>query len=674
MAKRLVACAILWGFCTVLSAQAPAKVDFGRDIQPLFRTHCYSCHGPSQQLNGFRLDRRRDAMPNRVGANGARIVAGNGAGSRLYLKLIGTAPGLQMPPTGALGAEEINLIKTWIDQGAEWPDALAGDAPSPARDPRAARLMEPLRNGDRPTFRKLLREDPKAANAQGPGGSTPLMYGALYGDADSVRLLLSAGGDPNIRNDARATALMWAVEDAEKTRLLLEHGADANARSEDGQTPLLLAAGQAGSGAVVKLLLDHGAELKGPAVLGRAALAGDEALMRMLIERGADMKPLPLDLAVRANCVPCVDLLMNSASREDLNRAMAVAARRGDSGMIQRLLDGGADASGASPRPAAAADPASPAPEAAGKPAASVRAAVERSIPVLQRTDVAFLKNAGCVSCHNNSLTEMTVAAARKNKLPVDETISRSQLAAIGAYLESWRERVLQGIAIPGDVDTIGYILAGLAAANYGPDPATDALARFLKRRQTPDGGWRIASQRPPIESSDFEATAVALRAMQVYAPKPLRAEYEKAIQRGAAWLAKGQPQSTEDRVFQLLGLAWAGGYKEVIRKAASDLLAAQRSDGGWSQLPSLASDAYATGQALTALLKAGAVSATDAPYKRGVQFLLSTQFEDGSWYVRTRTQPVQPYFDNGFPHGHDQFISAAATNWATMALAAAAR
>jgi len=48
---------------------------------------------------------------------------------------------------------------------------------------------------------------------------------------------------------------------------------------------------------------------------------------------------------------------------------------------------------------------------------------------------------------------------------------------------------------------------------------------------------------------------------------------------------------------------------------------------------------------------------------------LLNTQMEDGSWYVKTRALAVQPYFDNGFPHGVDQWISAAGTSWATMAL-----
>ena len=85
-----------------------------------------------------------------------------------------------------------------------------------------------------------------------------------------------------------------------------------------------------------------------------------------------------------------------------------------------------------------------------------------------------------------------------------------------------------------------------------------------------------------------------------------------------------------------------------------------------------MTSDAYATGQALVALAESGALATTDLAYKRGVQFLLSTQFEDGSWFVKTRAIALQPLFEIGFPHGRDQWISAAGTNWAAMALARA--
>ena len=80
--------------------------------------------------------------------------------------------------------------------------------------------------------------------------------------------------------------------------------------------------------------------------------------------------------------------------------------------------------------------------------------------------------------------------------------------------------------------------------------------------------------------------------------------------------------------------------------------------------------DAYATGQVLVALQQSGAVSVADPAYRRGTQFLLQTQLADGSWFVQSRSLPVQPFFESGFPHGRSQFISCAATGWATAALA----
>jgi squalene cyclase len=98
------------------------------------------------------------------------------------------------------------------------------------------------------------------------------------------------------------------------------------------------------------------------------------------------------------------------------------------------------------------------------------------------------------------------------------------------------------------------------------------------------------------------------------------------------------------------------------------ELLAIQHADGGWSDIQPMGSTAYATGRALVALQTAG-LSTSDPAYQRGVQFLLNTQQEDGSWYVKTRALGFQPYFDNGFPYAYDQWISAAGTSWATMAL-----
>ena len=742
MWKRLFAVAALVVGVSAgrFSAQTPENVDFVRDVQPIFRQNCYGCHGPRQQNNNLRLDRRRDAMR---GGTIAVIGPGSSESSHLYLRLVGkdTRPGQTMPPTGPLTTPQIATIKAWIDQGAEWPDAASGDAPPSPPDARATRLMNALRTGDTHTF-KAIAAEPNVGSLQGPGGSTPLMFAVLYGDVAAVRLLLDGGADPNVRNEAGATALMWAVKDLEKTTVLIAHGADVNAKSDDRRTPLLIASGLQGAAPVVTLLIAHGADVnaRAPSLGGdttpiiEAAASGNETQFRLLMDHGADVNaagPPVLGLAMRAQCVACVELIlktMNPAlltptmviggpplgpalatpmllergadinARDPLGRTLLMLAAASDAlpvDVVKMLLAKGVDVNATCPttgetalsiaklrghtpivdllvKAGANEAPPPPMPTAKPAPAPSIRAALDRSLPLLQRNDETFLKKAGCVSCHNNTLTAVSVATARKQGLAVDNQIAQHQLTTIGNYIDTWRDRALQGNGIPGDADTVSYILLGLAAENFPADAATDAMASFLLQKQFADGGWRIFAHRPPIESSDIEVTALSMRAIQLYAPKAGRADYDRGVQRAAAWLAQAAPVSTEDHALRLLGLSWVGAGKDVVRASARALIAGQRPDGGWSQLPSLTSDAYATGEALVALAESGAMATSDAGYKRGVAFLLKTQFADGSWFVKSRAIPLQPHFESGFPFGRDQFISAAGTNWATRALALA--
>ena len=198
---------------SLIAEQAPAKVDFGRDIQPLLREHCVECHGPSQQMRGLRLDRRRDALPNRVGANGSRIVPGDSARSVLFQRLTGTQAGPQMPPTGPLPEQKIKLIQAWIDQGAVWPDELSGDRSATPPDLTVEKMRTALREGKPAEFQRLVNASPKSVNAKGQDGWTPLMYAALYGNVESIRLLLDRDALVNATNDAGGTALMYAVDD-----------------------------------------------------------------------------------------------------------------------------------------------------------------------------------------------------------------------------------------------------------------------------------------------------------------------------------------------------------------------------------------------------------------------------------------------------------------------------
>ena len=122
-------------FAGLLSAQAPAKVDFATDVLPLFRQNCVGCHGPSQQQAGLRLDRKSSVMK----SFSRRVVPGSSENSFVYHRLTGTEFGAQMPPTGALRAEQIAVVKAWIDQ------ARIGRKGSPTKPTRRPRIRKPWR-------------------------------------------------------------------------------------------------------------------------------------------------------------------------------------------------------------------------------------------------------------------------------------------------------------------------------------------------------------------------------------------------------------------------------------------------------------------------------------------------------------------------------------------------
>jgi hypothetical protein len=104
------------------------QVDFYRDIEPLFREKCHSCHGPQQQLSGLRLDNRQAALAG--GNTGVDIKPGNSSDSKLIHRVAGLGKELRMPLNGEpLTAEQLGLLRGWIDQGAPWPESMSNTPP-----------------------------------------------------------------------------------------------------------------------------------------------------------------------------------------------------------------------------------------------------------------------------------------------------------------------------------------------------------------------------------------------------------------------------------------------------------------------------------------------------------------------------------------------------------------
>ncbi|MEZ5364404.1 MAG: ankyrin repeat domain-containing protein [Bryobacterales bacterium] len=237
----------------------------------------------------------------------------------------------------------------------------------------AADLFEAIRNGDVPAVRAEAK-DPAARERRGPGGATPLLYAAAFGNAESVQALTEAGATLDARTDLGATALIWAAGDAAKTRILVEAGADVNARSNTGKTPLQLAAARAGSAETVRLLLDKGADVKaademGGTALLAAALMGEDETVRLLLDRGADpnqadkggMTPLQHAAANQDRAMMRM-LLAKGARVNDANTfggqvkhgeialkgltPLMLAAPHGSPSALRVLLDAGAEING----------------------------------------------------------------------------------------------------------------------------------------------------------------------------------------------------------------------------------------------------------------------------------------------------------------------------------------
>lgn len=311
---------------------------------------------------------------------------------------------------------------------------------------------------------------------------------------------------------------------------------------------------------------------------------------------------------------------------------------------------------------AVASDPTEPTDE-------QIRAAVIRSIPRIEASAATYRENRECFSCHHQALPVLMLTEARRRGFKIDEENYRAQLDHTAAHLERGLQSYVEGKGQGGKADTAGWALWTLEAGGRETDDTTAAVAEFLLTWQADQDHWTPPSRRPPTEFSPFTSTYVALRGLETFGTP--EQEPRIAARRAAAlqWLTETEPSDTEDRVSRLRSLAYLGAEDALVRTAADELIGRQLDDGGWSQTDELESDAYATGSVLAVLHEAGALAATDAAYRKGITWLLAFQQEDGSWKVATRSKPIQLYFESGFPHGKDQFISMSGSSWATTAL-----
>jgi hypothetical protein len=309
--------------------------------------------------------------------------------------------------------------------------------------------------------------------------------------------------------------------------------------------------------------------------------------------------------------------------------------------------------------------PPEPTPEA-------VRKATVKALELIEKSAVEYTKHRECFSCHHQAVPLVALTTAKARGFTVSDEVVQQQLKFTAESLAKGKDNYRKGVGQGGRADTAGYALLALEAGGWQADDTTAAVAEYLLLVNKELDHWRTTSQRPPSEASYFTSSYVALRGLRAFATEEQKERRAARTDEVRRWLRKTPAKDNEDRVFRLWGLKLAGADDKDVQAAAWELVRAQRKDGGWSQTDDRDSDAYATGSALVVLHQAAGLKTDSSAYQQGLKFLLQAQQADGSWLVQSRSQPFQVYFESGFPHGKDQFISISASSWATAALALA--
>jgi hypothetical protein len=272
--------------------------------------------------------------------------------------------------------------------------------------------------------------------------------------------------------------------------------------------------------------------------------------------------------------------------------------------------------------------------------------AIDRALDFMVMDAAKWRVSRNCATCHHGTMTVWVLNEASQRGYTID--------AKVLAETTCWtKEQFVPRIKKPRD-SRPGWNLVSVPAIYLGlmsqtlPVLSRDELnqvASHLARHQEEDGAWILppgGNGAPPTWESPETLALLAYLAWEPSVPAdPQEAAAARAAREKAAdWLGKATPtETTQSAALRLLLDIRSGKPAAQLLPKIDQLLSRQNSDGGWSQLADLPSDAYATGQTLWVLSFAG-LDANRVEIRRAVEFLVATQRDDGSWPMVPRNHP----------------------------------
>jgi hypothetical protein len=278
-------------------------------------------------------------------------------------------------------------------------------------------------------------------------------------------------------------------------------------------------------------------------------------------------------------------------------------------------------------------------------PADKARDAVRRSLDYLAAKGVAWKEQKNCASCHHVPMTVWSLNEARARGFAVDEKVLADLTAWMTDPADPAKVLAKRDPKAGPRTPLITMITAlGVGAGTADDQRTRDGLKTMLPivaGEQTEKGQWNGIEGRLPILASGEVMTALALLALTPPGESGAEKDVKAAAEKGVKWLADVAAQDDlQTDALRLILWQRLGKPKEERDALVKRVLARQNEDGGWGQAKDMASDAYATGQALYALATAG-TGPDDGAVNKGQAFLVKTQREDGSWAMASR--PMKP-------------------------------